>query len=92
MTNDTFVGQQLLDSSTGKSSDSFDLKTVKGFSKVLALFQDRDPTEARLKSLKANLLEQLPIVLNRHAPFLVVILLVERTALAPPTSFDRFLI
>src|SRR3954470_16503777 len=47
---------------------------VEGVPVASSLFQDRLPTQARLRSFEYQKLEQGSVVMDRHAPFLVVIL------------------
>jgi len=53
---------------------------------IVALAQDGNPTQPRLKALQDQHLEHLPVVMDRHAPFLVVILTVQPILPAPPAA------
>src|SRR2546425_856256 len=52
--------------------------------KIFELAQDDNPAQPRLKPLQGQHLEDLPIVMDRHAPLPVVILTVQRILPAPP--------
>src|SRR5579864_4348173 len=53
---------------------------------VLTLAKDRDPTQSRLESLEAELLEDPAIVRDRTTPLTIVVVLVQRIAYAPPAA------
>ena len=56
---------------------------------ALALAQDRDPGEPRLRALEAEQLEERAVVVQRDAPLVVVVGLVERIAARCPRAADR---
>jgi hypothetical protein len=62
------------------------IEAVEGFPEVFALAKDRDPAQARLEALEADLLEQAMVVADRPAPFFVVIAHVERIGSRPPAA------
>src|SRR6185503_6727995 len=53
--------------------------------------EDRDPTQARLRALEDEHLEEPPVVVQRHAPFLIVVTDVERIVAAPAATLDHTL-
>ena len=57
--------------------------------KSLALVQDGDPAQPRLKAFQAQLFKEPPVVDHRKPPFLVVIAAVQRRGLAPPATQAR---
>ncbi len=59
------------------------VESMEGFAKRVPLAQDRDPREARLESLEADLLEEPSIVGDRKSPFVVVVGDVQRIVAAP---------
>ena len=59
-------------------------KSANARAERLALAEDREPAQAGLEALEADLLEQAPIVADREAPFAIVIVDVERVAAGPP--------
>ena len=65
-----------------------DLEAAEGAPEVLALAQDREPREAGLEALEAELLEQPAIVGHREAPLAVVIVAIVRGAHAPRAARD----
>ena len=54
---------------------------------VFTLLQDGDPGEAGLRALEDELFEELAVVADRHAPFVVVIGDVERIVSAPEAAW-----
>ena len=57
---------------------------------ALALVQDRRPGEAGLRSLEDEQLEEVPVVVRRHAPLVVVVSDVERVLSGTqPQRFKR---
>src|SRR5207245_2597609 len=65
--------------------DDRGIKLVEGFSVVPSLLQDRLPTQTRLRSFEDQELEQQTVVVDRHAPFGVMVLDVE-LGLRPRTT------
>ena len=64
------------------------VEPVEGGPVVLALVEDRLPAQAGLSSFEDQELEQQPIVVDRHAPLVVVIVAVERPR--GPGTAQRF--
>ncbi len=56
------IAQQPLDVARAHPRDAFDIESGKRLAKRFALAQDRDPREARLEALEADLLEQAAVV------------------------------
>jgi hypothetical protein len=68
-----------------------DLEIPEGAPEVRPLAEDREPGEAGLEALEAELLEEPAIVGDREAPLLVVVGAVERVAAAPAAARDAVL-
>jgi hypothetical protein len=64
-----------------------DIEARERFPIVLTLLQDGDPGEAGLRALEDELFEELAVVADRHAPFVVVIGDVERIVSAPEAAW-----
>src|SRR5438445_12307602 len=60
------------------------IEVLERLPEVVALAQDDNPAQPRLEALQGQHLEDLSIVMDRHAPFLVVILTVQRILPTPP--------
>jgi hypothetical protein len=78
MPNDAGIKYQTRNVVLSKSRNFRKVKASKHLAESFAFAQYRDPAEARLKSLKHDLLVQYPIVARRHAPFAVVVVNVVR--------------
>src|SRR5262249_18618868 len=59
------------------------IEAVEGFAEALALAQYGDPGETGLKAIEDELLVERPVVIFRHAPFLVMVAHIERVKLRP---------
>ena len=86
MADDAVVLQQPLHVARAEARDHGGLELREGAAEVLALAEDRDPAQARLKTFEADLLEQPPVVGDRPAPLVVVVVDVERIGARPRTS------
>src|SRR5258708_37928439 len=82
---DAGIGQQLPQFSRRVARDLLRIEAVIVLAVMLALLQHRDPGEARLAAFERQQLEQRAVVLERTAPFRVVIFLVDRIG-APPAA------
>ena len=80
---DAGVGHQALDVGRGVTGDLVSVEIVEGAAVVLALLQDRDPAQPRLRTLEHQHLEEVTVVVVGHAPFEVVVGGVERIGAAP---------
>src|SRR6185503_15069756 len=69
-----------------ESRDAIDVEFRERRAEVRSLPEDRQPAQAGLESLEADLLEQSPIVGHRPAPLLIVIRDVERITGRPPAT------
>lgn len=90
---DARVVHQARDVGLSESRHLARLEVLERLPEVLALAQDRNPAQPRLKALQDQHLEHLPIIMDRHAPLLVVIRTVERILPTPPApglTFHRF--
>ena len=76
MADDPGVAEQPLDVALAEARDLLEVEPGERRSEVLALAQDRQPREARLEALEAELLEQTPVLVDREAPLCVVVGLV----------------
>ena len=65
------------------------IEVAEGAAEVLALAQDRQPREPRLKALEHELLEEPRVVGDRASPFVVVVGDVERIGRRPPAARAR---
>jgi hypothetical protein len=61
----------------------FRVEVIEGLAKCLALAQNCDPREPRLKTIKLQFFKQRPGIIFRHAPFHVVIGHINRISAAP---------
>jgi len=86
MTDDAGVAQQPIDVARAEARDMRDVESGECLPECLAFPQDREPTEARLKSFETDFFEQPVVVNDRTPPFLVVIAKIERIAAGPPAS------
>src|SRR5439155_4112031 len=81
---DTLVSHQPCDVRLAEPRHFPRVEALERLPEIIALAQDDNPAQPRLKPLQGQHLEHLPIVMDRHAPFLVVILTVQRILPAPP--------
>src|SRR5690606_38614118 len=68
-----------------------EIEAVEGGTEIVALAQDRQPRQARLKAFQAELLEQADVVGDGTAPFLVMVALVIRQAALPCAAANAVL-
>src|SRR5712671_979935 len=73
VTDDPFVLEQTRDVALGEARDPVEIEIMEGGTEILALGEDRAPAQSGLKTLQVQFLEQAPIVIDRKAPFGVVI-------------------
>ena len=88
MANDTLVLKKSVDVARRHGRDLLWVEAVKDVAKFVALAKDRQPTQARLKTLQANLLKQPHIIGDRPSPLPIVILDILRIVATPPTAGD----
>jgi hypothetical protein len=86
MPDDRRVAQQPVNISRRKSRDPLEFEIRERLAKTFPLAQDREPAQARLEALEADLLEQPPVVGDGKAPLAVVIGDVEFVLAAPPAA------
>ena len=86
MPDDAGVLQQALHVARAKARHHRGLEILEGAAEVVALAEDRDPAQARLKAFEADLLEQPPVVGDRPAPFVIVVVDVELIGAGPRAS------
>src|SRR3989475_5132928 len=82
--NDTLVSHQPCNVGLAESRHFPNIEVLERPPEVIALAQYDNPAQPRLEALQGQHLEHLPIVMDRHAPFLVVILTVQWILPAPP--------
>ncbi len=70
---DAGVAEQTFHIARAVARDLFRAKTVERLAIVLPFFENRRPAQPGLRALKDQKLKQLSIVMNGHAPFLIVI-------------------
>src|SRR5579864_2220945 len=83
--NDPRIRQQALSLFLAIFGNDGRIEFVKGYPVVLALLQNCFPTQTRLRSFEDQELEQKPVVVDWHAPLVIVILNVQ-IALRPPAA------
>ena len=88
MPDDTRVCEESFDAARREAGDFLGVEPLEGTSEVLALLQDREPAEARLKTLEADLLEQARVVGDREAPLRIVIADLQRIGPAPSAALS----
>src|SRR5205807_9624811 len=76
--NDTLVSHQASNVCLAESRHFPRVEVFECLPEVIPLSQDCNPAQPRLEALQGQHLEDLPIVMDRHSPFLVVILTVDR--------------
>jgi hypothetical protein len=86
MADDAGIAQHALDIGLAERSHLFDVEARKGAAEILALPEDGDPREAGLEALQAHLLEEPRVVVDRPAPFMVVIGEIEFVATRPEAA------
>jgi hypothetical protein len=83
VSDDPGVVEQQLDIRFGHRCDGLEVEVVEPLTERGPFAQDRDPRQARLESLEADLFEDLPLAVQWDAPLLVVISLVLRVGAGP---------
>ena len=68
------VAQQQFDAAIGQARATRDIETGECAAIVLALVEYGTPGQSRLRAFEAEELEQRAVVVQRHAPFVVVVL------------------
>ena len=63
------------------------MEIVESLPIILPLLQNRGPTQPRLRPVEDQKFEQPPVIVQRHAPFLIVILHVKGIVSAPSTPY-----
>ena len=87
VSDDLRIDQQLCHVSFGVSGDFPDIEIVESFSVACPLFKNGGPAQPGLGPLQNEQLEEAPVVVKRHAPFLIVIGLLQLTPVGPFASF-----
>jgi len=73
VTNDSGIEQELLSLVLAVAGDLLRIELVKRSAIALALIQNRFPAKTGLSAFKDQKLEKFPVVVQGHAPFMVVI-------------------
>src|SRR5439155_8751891 len=71
--NDARIDEELFHFAVVVLRHSFRVEVVKDFAVMLALLEDGVPAQAGLRAIKNQKLEQCAVVMNRHAPFPVMV-------------------
>ena len=83
---DPFVAQQPLHIARAVAGDLLWAKSIECFPIVFPFLQNGGPTQSRLRAFEDEKLKEQPIIVHRHAPFLIVITDV-RFARSPRTAW-----
>src|SRR5690606_8792976 len=86
MADDAGVGEQLFNVGFTEARDALEVEALEGLAEILALAQDGEPGQARLKPFQAQLLEQAPVVRDRPSPFAVMVTQIVRKVAVPGTA------
>jgi hypothetical protein len=68
MAHDAGIAEQAGDVALAEAGDQLRVEVGEGLAEGLALVEDRQPAEAGLEALEAELLEQAPVVADRESP------------------------
>ena len=90
MADDRGVAEQTGDVGSAEARDRRGHETAKRAPEPVALAEDGQPRQARLESLERELLVERAIVERRPAPFVVVVVAIERIAVGPPAARPRW--
>src|SRR5438094_620975 len=66
--------------------DVIDVEIREAGTERFALVEDREPAQAGLETLETELLEQAPVIGDREAPLVVVVVAVDRRRFAPSAA------
>ena len=88
MTHDRRVAEQSLDLALPVPCDHLGVEVRECATERLALAEDREPRQAGLEPFEAELLEQPPVVRDRHPPLVVVVAAVVGVVARPPPAAD----
>ena len=86
MAHNAGISEQAGDIRLAEFRDPVEIETGEGGAEILALAQDGQPRQARLKALQADLLEQPAVVGHRPPPLRIVIDEVVRLVAMPPAA------
>lgn len=86
---DPSVAHQPFNIRARKGGDHVPVPVRECFCKVRPALKDGEPRKTGLKSLEREHLEVLPVVMHRHAPFVVVVGDIVRVVSRPVASFNR---
>jgi hypothetical protein len=83
------VLQQLRDLGFIILRDLADVEIVKSLPVCIPFPQNRNPAQSGLCAFENQLLKEMAVVVHRHAPFFIMILLIERIISGPGTADER---
>src|SRR6266542_3178662 len=78
--------QQSLDASANEAGHLLRIEAFEDPSVVATFVEDRRPGQSCLGSFEHEQLEEVPVLVRRHTPFLVVVALVERRKILRPVT------
>ena len=84
MPDDVVVTEEAIDIAAAEPGDARNVEPGERPPERLALSQDGQPAQARLKSFQADLFEQAAVVDDGPSPFFVVVLEIQRIGSGPP--------
>ncbi len=87
---DALVLQERLDLRLVVAGHNLRIEFSEGFAEVFPFFENGQPTQPRLKRVQYQKLKELTLVVNRHAPFGIMVFDHERMVVGPPTTDDFF--
>ena len=86
MADDPFILEQSIKVALGEACYPVEVEIAECGTEVLALGEDGAPAQSRLKTLKAQLLEQAMVITDRETPFGIVIIEKLRCGIAPAAA------
>ena len=89
MANDTGVLQGIFNIFFTPGRDALGVEALENLAEAVAFAQDGDPAQARLKAVQNQLFPECARVTLGHAPFVVVVIDIERLCSAPTAAFDH---
>ena len=86
------IGHDLVDARRREARDAREVEAGEGLTVTFALAQHRVPAQSGLRAFERDVLEQHVVVVYRDAPFVVVIVLLERRRGRPWAAYELFLL
>src|SRR5579864_809612 len=87
---DAGIAQELADSAPVVARHPLGIESLEGPAIVIALVENRAPTQTGLRAFENQKLEERPVVVRRHAPFFIVI--TDHEVAGRPTAANRRLL